>query len=1087
MAPLTRLLQLPQISYVEELLQNRRVLVAGLHHHPPLEALAGAAQVTVIEPSSIRIAYAQRRLETHNVEYICTPLHQTGLTVASFDVVLTGSLPLETAEGRALLTELRRLLDPEGCLIFSQPGPGSLLADPLRPNRLEDPNRFHLVLRRYFSYVELLYHQTSLTSVIAPTLHALPSWRASTPPELPPGQDFLFLCSQIPVQAEEKLIASTSLLPWKLSAQHQVMRIAARLQQSAEALAGTQRRVEVLERLLQTLPVADEQPEQGLSPNTETVALPINSVELQALKDTITGLTLTLQTRDQTVDQLQAELSRLQARMADQLLALEEAEGTLETSERLRQLQSERLEEAAQLLEHQYQEREALRARGEALQTALEQARESARALPAVLAESGLVLEAAPPPEEVVPAQAEVAAPAPDTAEHVIQALAPNDAEEALRLQRIYYEELLTKERLKTWMLEEKLEALSGVYEAEDRGWTAGPMGAASSDVVHSGAREATQAGSGLSARAHAQGVAGRDAVGMSADDPQSERADVPGAGPLRDPGTPSGLASAAHTRLSRGDGAAETDFPEPATRSGLTPPASDAGSAHGTTGRSGRALFEEERTDELEASLQTEKPHTAGERAEDTGGGARKGDDWFSAMFDNSIPPTRMESEAEHGASVTPKPSGALSSGELVPTGAPTTSRYEGPVPSGQAGEPAQVEADAAFPARLRPEVASHTPRETPSSSSPVQPSAPSPEPARELASPTPREQHDGLDTPFTDELEEVEQEALPPVRRQGDVFSRPFRALDQTIETSQLSPSELKGLEDGGLEPEEPSSPDALPLPPLPKPDEATQRALLDDWDKPADRLLMGTPPIPPAPGKSADQLLEGGAATPAASVQGSTPGARESSGGTRSSEVQRVLEQLVSAEAALAGPTLAGPERARSKPEEAPVSVRAGESQRHERGPEGPSVGPTPLMPGRVTWPASPGEQAEALDLPQRGELALLDALSRMNAAALPSVTQQEEDELEQVTFDPKHGLGKRPAVELPPALSRPSPPIPAALDRRRRVRPIQERSSALKPPPVPELTMPSPAASAPPELADSQPSATFMKRFLGKFWK
>lgn len=1077
MAPLTRLLQLPQISYVEELLQNRRVLVAGLHHHPPLEALAGAAQVTALDPSALRIAYSQHRLETHNVTYVQAPLHQTGLTVASFDVVLTGALPLETAEGRALLTELRRLLDPEGCLIFTQPGPGSLLVNPLRPQRVDDPNRLHLVLRRYFSHVELLFHQSSLTSTIAPTLHALPSWRASTPPELPPGQDFIFLCSQLPVQAEERLIASTSLRPWRMVALHQQQRFIQQLEQLKEERTALRRRVEVLERLLQTLPMQDEPKdtsEAALSPNTETVALPVNAVELQALKDTVTGLSLTLQTRDQTVQQLQTELSRLQARQADLQLALEEAEGTLETSERLRQLQSERLEEAAQLLEHQYQEREALRARGEALQTALEQARESARALPDVLAESGLLLEAPPPAEPLVPAQLETELPPADSTEHVLQALAPSDAEEALRQQRLYYEELLTKERLKTWMLEEKLEVLAQAEGGGTRGWVPPEQAL---DAAH------TPMAGGVSTRELAGAVSavlGAGAASSGTGVTQHEALHSPPRGSLRD--APSSPASAV------------SDV-EPA----------QALSAAGM--RNERALFEEERTDELEASLQTHKPQSSAASEDESSPGGRRGDDWFSAMFDNSIPPTRMESEAQRESS----PSASPTSSSVEHRRDESTPAPVAAPPGAHVAEsaPAPVKGVTPAPAAQHAVVETETPRESPLPA------------ATELASATPREQHDGLDTPFMDDLEEVEQEALPPVRRQGDVFSRPFRALDQTIETSQLSPGELKAIEDDHEELSgehatdrgEAPSPEELPLPPLPKPDEATQRALLEDWDKPAERLLSPAPPIPPAPGKSADQLLEplpvlpslAGTSQPPALTPAYAP-ARDSSGGVRVHDVQRMLDQLATAEAALSSPA-----KSLSKPEIPLEEHRKPEPSTAERGISPPfsasahpgaaplgattppstsaasAAGPTPLMPGRVTWPASPGAEAQELDLPQRGELALLDALSRMNAGALPSVTRQEADELEQVVFDKKTGLAKRPSVELPPALTRPGPPIPAALDRRRKVRPIQERPSTQQEPAPPVQPNPADAIPIPQDLGETQPSPTFMKRFLGKFWK
>lgn len=756
MAPLTRLLQLPQISYVEELLQNRRVLVAGLHHHPPLEALAGAAQVTALDPSALRIAYSQHRIETHNVTYVQAPLHQTGLTVASFDVVLTGALPLETAEGRALLTELRRLLDPEGCLIFTQPGPGSLLVNPLRPQRVDDPNRLHLVLRRYFSHVELLFHQSSLTSTIAPTLNALPSWRASTPPELPPGQDFIFLCSQLPVQAEERLIASTSLRPWHLTALHQQQRLLLHLEQLREERFTLRRRVEVLERLLQTLPMPDEPKdtsEAALSPNTETVALPVNAVELQALKDTVTGLSLSLQTRDQTVQQLQMELSRVHARQADLQLALEEAEGTLETSERLRQLQSERLEEAAQLLEHQYQEREALRARGEALQTALEQARESARALPDVLAESGLLLEAPPPAEPLVSAQLETELPPADATEHVLQALAPSDAEEALRQQRLYYEELLTKERLKTWMLEEKLEGLAQAEGAGTRGWVPPEQAL---DNAHNpmvgGASTRERVGAGSA-------VLGSGVASSSTGTTQQE----------------------ARHNLHRGLEPDAPDFPASAV------PAAEPAQALSAAGmRTERALFEEERTDELEASLQTHKPQSSTPSEGDSSVGGRRGDDWFSAMFDNSIPPTRMESDAQSESSPSASPASSSASSSSASSSASSASlsasssvesRRDESTPAPVAAPRSSHVAESA-PTTVKgvttPPVAQHavveteTPRESP---------LPAP---TELASATPREQHDGLDTPFMDDLEEVEQEALPPVRRQGDVFSRPFRALD-------------------------------------------------------------------------------------------------------------------------------------------------------------------------------------------------------------------------------------------------------------------------------------------------------------------
>jgi hypothetical protein len=212
--------------------------------------------------------------------------------------------------------------------------------------------------------------------------------------------------------------------------------------------------------------------------------------------------------------------------------------------------------------------------------------------------------------------------------------------------------------------------------------------------------------------------------------------------------------------------------------------------------------------------------------------------------------------------------------------------------------------------------------------------------------------------DTPFVGGLDDLPLEPDLPrrTRKLEAAMAAPFEALDQTLTRVSIPP--LSSLEEA-LEEEHSGE----PLPSIPRPDPEAQRSFLEGWDTPTDPGLLPTWEAA-APRADEKPTLKQRPAPNAVGARGA------------SEDTKRALLDR-----------LAG-ERAR-------VSADPASTAR--------SAPHTPRPPGAVVYPSSPGRAGMPADLPQEGELALLEALEEGNLNRLPSVTQQVEDEVERALLE------------------------------------------------------------------------------------
>lgn len=1179
-SPLHRLLWLPRLSYIEELLSGRRVLVLGLEAPLPLEALQAADEVVVLDPSPVRIRYVQNRTSAQNVGYRVSELLESGLPGGSFDIIFAYDAPIS----RDFCTESRRLLSTDGFLFLVQPGPARLSLGLKAPKPAIEPVEVRSQLRRYFAHAEQLVQQQALSITLSPRPDQVPSWRMPVSGGGPGISDYIYLCSQLPIQLEERLVASWPLPPLLNTTTRQRERLEHRLTLQSLELEALQAEIQSLKLELEDRGARLGQLEAGLSPVQER----ISESDLVLLRENLESLELVQQSA--------------QTQLQDLHIALEEAEGALAQSERLRIHQEEQLVQATTLLDQHVQQQHQLMSRIETLELELGQGDTYSRS-------GQFPLPGSTGPRNSGNDEQRIAG---ETGSFVLPRMGDRE----------HYERLLTREQLRNWKLEEQIGRLVALLDdagvslppdltrealmesselPEETAYAAGvtPL-PGTLDAEDSGQTSAR--GAGHESPSSPQG----SAFARRPSDPEGQRAWEqvhqhlePSPSSRRSASTETASTHAGRDErpdASRLTGARPASVPHIQVAGGLNPSLTDLSDdandelANLNTLRTTTAELRLPRTgmsapapsrpaESVQASTEQDALAAAGA----TSGPLAAGVSAQAAV--GSSPEARRLSVAPGAAALDPDGSGVQRS---VPAGktafadaagaksateqaSPSAGTASNPTSSLHAtvGEPeprkegAKASHDEASPAPERKlfeeeqtdELAgwlavpgSRPPRdpEQPASaqtedwisdifenSNPKQAEAVKTQ-ATAAAEPgsldaPPITEAVATDTHFPDGLEDVEMDSLPPIRRKDDAFSRPFRALDHTIETQAVDddskelPPYARGMRTGVSADESAhasrahddeadrgeSDDDSGPPLPILRPDPAIQRALMEEWDSPPpvdesrEALLKrasggpvapsvlskganadaagldrstsasenlsasegtGTersnaassrPPVPPAPGDTRDAQFPDASAISRAVTSPKVP-VRPDDGDADDPSLSSMLDDLEAAEDAALKPSAVHPPRASTTGAASTAGPGLYRASTPAARPTGPTVGPaapagsaqsapvlrpsTPgpassaqtgggtggstsaaavsgrstnaggenpgvnfVVPGKVTWPASQQPSGQAMDLPQRGEMALLEALARNNVSNLPSVTQQEDDDLEKVLFD------------------------------------------------------------------------------------
>jgi SAM-dependent methyltransferase len=132
-----------------------------------------AREVIGIDLSSEAIAHAQATYEhQRNVRFIRADASQTGLPDACVDVVVSFETIEHLAEQTEMLTEVRRVLRPEGVLIISSPNRpvynlGRSCSNDFHVKEL-DLNEFEEVLKINFSSIEYYGQRLAMGTVVQP-------------------------------------------------------------------------------------------------------------------------------------------------------------------------------------------------------------------------------------------------------------------------------------------------------------------------------------------------------------------------------------------------------------------------------------------------------------------------------------------------------------------------------------------------------------------------------------------------------------------------------------------------------------------------------------------------------------------------------------------------------------------------------------------------------------------------------------------------------------------------------------------------------------------------------------------------------
>ena len=242
-APMTipdELLILPALSYIEDLAANKHVLVFGPDAGYAANKLAPkATRVTVMDPASVRIRYFRHCCSHLNAYFEVRRLDDTQLESESCHVIFGRMTPRIEADFSAILSEMARILHPEGLFVL-------LLPPRSRPGRAQHAPSSRIdweherLLKAAFPHLELLTSSIEVCVFVSPERRRFPSFQQDMIEPDSQVQVPMALCSKIPVVPEDRLMVRFPL-----------DRI---LDPVRRRLRSNRRRIEALSRALEALP-----------------------------------------------------------------------------------------------------------------------------------------------------------------------------------------------------------------------------------------------------------------------------------------------------------------------------------------------------------------------------------------------------------------------------------------------------------------------------------------------------------------------------------------------------------------------------------------------------------------------------------------------------------------------------------------------------------------------------------------------------------------------------------------------------------------------------------------------------------------
>jgi 2-polyprenyl-3-methyl-5-hydroxy-6-metoxy-1,4-benzoquinol methylase len=204
----------PRLLVLEHLLRyrfaagyagGRKVLDVGCGTGYGAAILATKASVVVgIDCAAEALEYAQANYRHPRLHYCFADCRELPFGGGFFDLAVLFEIIEHTAEQNLCLSEIRRLLSPEGMLILSTPNP----AGPTKV--IEEPNPFHAkelgetdlleLLRPHFDHVQLFYqHELSASDIHAGAANTSPAEVVEDFSVPTPAKYFVAVCSSQPL------------------------------------------------------------------------------------------------------------------------------------------------------------------------------------------------------------------------------------------------------------------------------------------------------------------------------------------------------------------------------------------------------------------------------------------------------------------------------------------------------------------------------------------------------------------------------------------------------------------------------------------------------------------------------------------------------------------------------------------------------------------------------------------------------------------------------------------------------------------------------------------------------------------------
>ncbi len=237
MTRLEDILLAPVLSYVEDLISDRRVLVLGpLAGQTAARVAPSAREVVVVDPSEPRTRYFRRRWSHPRIRHTVAPLPRTGLPDQSFDVILAQPATADPVALAPLLVEMSRLLQPDGLLVFSFPTRHTPGIFPWRAPSAGEVHAIRSALEERFPHVEILQLAIELCAFVGPDRRRLPTFQVDQVGDQDRFSIPLALCSRLPIVPEEHLLTRYSLAPLATAAHRVAIAARRRIRELSQAL-----------------------------------------------------------------------------------------------------------------------------------------------------------------------------------------------------------------------------------------------------------------------------------------------------------------------------------------------------------------------------------------------------------------------------------------------------------------------------------------------------------------------------------------------------------------------------------------------------------------------------------------------------------------------------------------------------------------------------------------------------------------------------------------------------------------------------------------------------------------------------------